>query len=385
MTHATGSRGIYGLPDWVPMAEQHYLFHTETGFSIRAPARIANCHASTILRQVRRYEQRRDDPLIDDALHKLDAEHLDRTRIETRRDGTPMTIEFKAAELKTGHNKSQKHCPILLTDKRLDHDMLRVLKRLLETGAVLAVVREMDKAVVVRDGPSGQSTRTAIVDRVVAETLALKDWITCRTLDDPNARISRDNITSQGRAALKKLINKDRETNGMAEAPAVFDGKPVGLVSSPTTKSETRRMRYNLGESPLTGLSRRREKDGRPFLRDELVTAGARLREDFELAQMGENQPGDWDQYLVASDADRIEPELGAAGARDRFQLALADLGRGLGDVILRCCCFLEWLETAERELGWSARSGKIVLRIALERLRRHFEERYGKHGPLIG
>jgi hypothetical protein len=263
--------------------------------------------------------------------------------------------------------------------------MLRVLKRLLETGAVLAVAREMDKAVVVRDGPWGQSTRTAIVDRVVAETLALKDWITCQTLDDPNARISRDNITSQGRAALKKLINKDRETNGMAEAPAVFDGKPVGLVSSPTTKSETRRMRYNLGESPLTGLSRRREKDGRPFLRDELVTAGERLREDFELAQMGENQPGDWDQYLVASDADRIEPELGAAGARNRVRLALADLGPGLGDVILRCCCFLEWLETAERELGWSARSGKIVLRIALERLRRHFEERYGKHGPLIG
>ena len=119
MTHATGSRGIYGLPDWVPMAEQHYLFHTETGFSIRAPARIANCHASTILRQVRRYEQRRDDPLIDDALRKLDAEHLDRTRIETRRDGTPMTIEFKAAELKTGHNKSQKPCPDIIDRRTL--------------------------------------------------------------------------------------------------------------------------------------------------------------------------------------------------------------------------------------------------------------------------
>jgi hypothetical protein len=35
--------------------------------------------------------------------------------------------------------------------------------------------------------------------------------------------------------------------------------------------------------------------------------------------------------------------------------------------------------------MGWSARSGKIVLRIALQRLRRHYDERYGKSGPLIG
>jgi hypothetical protein len=35
--------------------------------------------------------------------------------------------------------------------------------------------------------------------------------------------------------------------------------------------------------------------------------------------------------------------------------------------------------------MGWSARSGKIVLRIALQRLWRHYEEAYGKHGPLIG
>jgi hypothetical protein len=58
---------------------------------------------------------------------------------------------------------------------------------------------------------------------------------------------------------------------------------------------------------------------------------------------------------------------------------ALRDLGPGLGDVALRVCCFLEGIETTERRLGWAARSGKIVLRIALQRLKRHYEERAGR------
>lgn len=57
-----------GLPTWVPIAAAHYLAHTEHGISIRALAKDHNCHPSTILRQVRRYEGRRDDPLVDDAL-----------------------------------------------------------------------------------------------------------------------------------------------------------------------------------------------------------------------------------------------------------------------------------------------------------------------------
>ena len=58
-----------------------------------------------------------------------------------------------------------------------------------------------------------------------------------------------------------------------------------------------------------------------------------------------------------------------------RARSALADLGPGLSDVALRCCCRLEGLEVVEQTIGWSARSGKIVLRIALQRLARHDDD----------
>ena len=64
---------------------------------------------------------------------------------------------------------------------------------------------------------------------------------------------------------------------------------------------------------------------------------------------------------------------------------ALRDLGPGLADVALRCCCFLEGLEAAEKRMGWSARSGKIVLRIALQRLHQHYEAAGGSWARLIG
>jgi hypothetical protein len=104
---------------------------------------------------------------------------------------------------------------------------------------------------------------------------------------------------------------------------------------------------------------------------------------------MGPRVAQNWDRFLTGGDRGGIQPDSGLAEgpgqARARVAAALRDLGPGLGDVALRCCCFLEGLEVAEKRLGWAARSGKIVLRIALMRLRRHYDETYGKSGPLIG
>ena len=56
-------------------------------------------------------------------------------------------------------------CPDDLTPDAatLSREARRILRRLCETGAVLAVAADMEKAVVVRDGADGSSTRTAVV------------------------------------------------------------------------------------------------------------------------------------------------------------------------------------------------------------------------------
>ena len=364
MTHVASSRN---LPKWVPVAARHYLAHTEDGLSIRALARATDCHPSTILRQVRRFEGRRDDPLIDAALKALaEQSEPDSELHETKQ----MTLDAPFDET--------------LTQEQIDREAKRVLRRMCEPRAVLAVAREMETAVVVRENDDGESLRTAIVDREIAQAMALKEWIAS---PDDAGRIRRYFITNAGRAALRRLIAADdNRAHGFAEQRGAFDPDQDGWSFPKEADGMRTRSRYYATESPLLGLARRKDRDGTPFLSSDLVKAGERLREDFELSQVGGPVIRTYDGFMQAIDQaeDAMVPPA-ALAARKRVQDAMTDLGLGLGDVVLRCCCLLEGLEVTEKNLGWSARSGKIVLRIALQRLRVHYEQTLGKYGPMIG
>ncbi|MCD2359833.1 DUF6456 domain-containing protein [Sulfitobacter mediterraneus] len=363
------------LPEWVPIGARNYLAHTEEGAPIRVLAREAGCHASTILRRIRKIEMCRDDPLIDAALCRLGAV---RAKRPTTRPRQKDTIAMAQPEMTAIPDQST-----------LQREALRVLRRLAETGAVLAVAPEMEKAVVVRDIAGGGSTRTAVVDSGVAQAMALKNWITSIS----TGRVTRYQITRAGRAKLTAMLkHPPRAANGFAEAQSGFENTGTGWQDShdPETDAPRRqRMRYCLAESPLSALSRRKDKDGKPFLSEPLVQAGERLREDFELAQMDSKVTQNWEGFLTAgTSTGRNGAQTGDSApqaARARVAAALAHLGPGLSDVVLRCCCYLEGLETTEKRLGWSARSGKVVLRIALIRLRRHYDETIGARGPMIG
>lgn len=367
------AQGQSPLPLWVPEAARRYLAHTVRGASIRALARSDACAPSTVLRQVRRFENMRDDFLIDEALRHLGRLLRQAKARDRNKDGDDMSL----------HDRQQEATP---DDATLDREARRVLRRLCEPGAVLAVAAEMDKAVVVRDGAGGQTTRTAVVDRALAQALALKDWIACA---EPG-RIARYRITAAGRAALGRMMAEaENLASGFAEAQSPFLAQHGGVGEKEfTTGTGTRcRLKVNFSESPMTALARRKDRDGQPFLSDDLVAAGERLREDFELAQMGPRNTQNWERFLTGPVDGGFGPGDGMGGsqaARDRVAGALGDLGPGLGDVALRCCCYLEGLEMTEKRMGWSARSGKIVLRIALQRLKQHYAQ-LGAGANMIG
>ncbi len=391
---------IQVLPRWVPEAAQQYLAHVAAGHSCRAIARSSGQAPSTICRRVQQMEARRDDPLLDEALSSLAAAahpNPKMTPIEIRAkmlgshaDQTDLIrpdLFQKETWCMTAHIRTPIDDETLIT-----REARRILRRLCETGAVLAVAQDMDKAVVLRQGLDGDQTRTAVVDRRVAQAFAVKDWISCVK---HGGRLARYSITAAGKSALKRLLEEDRKrrlgTAGFAEGHTPFQGQHAtwGKRIVTDTDGARTRIRVNLAESPLAGLARRKGNDGKPFLGPDLVQAGERLREDFERAQMGPRVGQNWDRFLSGGDRGGFISDGGIGegprDARKRVSDALDDLGPGLSDVVMRVCCFLEGMEQAEKRLGWSARSGKVVLKIGLQRLLQHYEQNYGFRPALRG
>lgn len=356
------------LPAWLPGAVRLYLDHVEAGVPLRELARREGCHASTILRAVRRTERRRDDPLLDQALLSLKRQGDGACRMEP--------------EMRMNPNAPTP----AVDDHLLATEGLRVLRKLAEAHTVLAVATDMDRAAVLRDVPGGATQRLAVVDRAVAQAFAVKEWISCRS----PGRVARYDITAVGRAALRRMQAQAGDRAGLGETAAPFAHQHRDMVLRPDPDAPGRHIRYNAAESPVSTLGRKRDKDGKPYLEADLIRAAERLREDFEAAQMGPRVAQNWDRFLTGGDRGVFDgaghgPAMGPAAARARVAAALTDLGPGLGDVALRVCCYLEGLETFERKMGWAARSGKIVLRIALQRLVRHYDETYGRGGPRLG
>ncbi len=364
------SGNLEHIPAWVPPKARRYLAHTETGVSIRAIARRSGCHASTVMRQIRSFEAQRDDPLVDDALRRLSIHVANAAHTGSPLKETTMSVPQTRIKL-----------PATLSEERLKREGRSALKHLCAPGALLVVAPAMDTAVIVREQEGANPARIATVDKPVAEAMALKGWIQCGAA----GRVARYAISRAGREALTHLL-RDAEDEG---AGTGFAEAPAGFEQAVPQDGSRRRRRYGAGETPLSGLARRKDPDGTPFLSAALVRAGERLREDFELAQMGPRMAQNWDRYLTGGVTGGSGKGPGAApggatAARERVTGALRDLGPGLGDVALRCCCYLEGLERIEKRMGWSARSGKIVLRIALQRLKRHYAE-LGEEGGLIG
>ena len=135
------------------------------------------------------------------------------------------------------------------------------------------------------------------------------------------------------------------------------------------------RVTFDEGESPLAWLARRSGRNGRALIAPHQFLAGERLRAEFTHAQLMPQTTSNLESPI--SKGRRGQRALGfsetATAARQRVRQALDGVGPEFSGLLLDVCCFLKGLEDVERERGWPARSGKVVLQLALERLARHY------------
>lgn len=154
----------------------------------------------------------------------------------------------------------------------------------------------------------------------------------------------------------------------MARMLATRELTPEGPRRSADCGPSARSVTVNLSESPLTWLH------ARGHLTDRQFDAGERLRADYERGQLAPSVTMRWDAVRISSTGDRgLNASERQIAARQRFDAAVADAGKGLSDILWRVVCAGERLPAAEKVLDWPARSGKLVLRIALDRVADHY------------
>lgn len=137
---------------------------------------------------------------------------------------------------------------------------------------------------------------------------------------------------------------------------------PEGPRRKPGVAPRRRSVTVNLAESPLGWLHAHGHLD------DRLFAAGEKLRRDYERAQLAPVVTMRWEPVRIRGVA-RLTQTEGQIAARRRFDGAIAAAGKGLADILWRVVCACETVPAAEKALEWPARSGKLVLRLALDRV----------------
>ena len=318
---------------WLDKAAFHYDAHVHLGLSIRELARQSAGHASTILRQIRRIEALQGDPQVKAALAKLKS---------SRGEGA----------------EPASSCP---PDQSLNKNVINLLE---PKNAVLVMSENVEMAGIFLISSESEPQKLGLVSRAHAQSMIASGALHCVSADRLSRYVLASNLQPQ---------------NECAEAPQAFQTCPNPAI-------ETEPVFKGSPETPLMTLARRRNKDGTYFLTRALVAAGNRFHDDFEIAQTVRPDGFSHEDWL------RCASGAALSGGSEKQQLliervaaTLRDLGPELSDISLRCCCYLDGLELSEQSLGWSARSGKVVLRIALQRLKRYYESHIGVENGRIG
>jgi hypothetical protein len=174
-------------------------------------------------------------------------------------------------------------------------------------------------------------------------------------------------LTASGRACAATLSGHPQayrlQHGAISAAPESLSGNAPGAL-------------IDDAESPLAWLHRRKSAGGVPMVDDAEFSAGERLRLDFTKGGMMPSVTSNWREMAGSGGGGRggrADMTDAALAARDRVTAALQALDPELAGVAIDVCCFLKGLEMVESDRQWPQRSAKVVLKMALRALVRHY------------
>lgn len=186
------------------------------------------------------------------------------------------------------------------------------------------------------------------------------------------------------------LICNDGRLVLASQARKSSEKKPANARKTETIELEYgEKVEINPSESPLAKLFRLRNGAGISFISEDEFRAGERLRSDFTRGSMMPSISARWD--IGVGNSARSGPggmaeftDI-ALASRMRVERALEAVGPELSGVLIDVCCFLKGLELVERERQWPVRSGKMLLKMGLSMLHRHYNPHLGKEPRSTG
>ncbi len=194
-------------------------------------------------------------------------------------------------------------------------------------------------------------------------------------------------ITTAGRSLVSRLMFQETQQKlNSCQDKNVYDGGAYRAQhqagrrqSIEGEEGEIISSLINYAESPIGRLYVKKDKNGNRLISKRQMQAAELLRQDYEYSHGQPQLTARYDSVPISGAAKgSATQELMIDFSQDchrRYQQAITFVGKGLSDVLIRVCCHLDGVVMVEKALNWPARSGKLVLKLALDRLVDFYEE----------
>ncbi len=246
-----------------------------------------------------------------------------------------------------------------MTVSRADKKLARVLRRMVQQNCALALQGDGSYAAQL-DGKVCARLSAAEAKRACSSGL-VDVWADQSLHANPQSETWLARFDAPVREAAFALQHRDMQ------CVSVID--PDGRIFSADK---------NMAESPLAWLRLHKGSNNAPFLSAAEYAAGERFRADYARSSLSQKLCANWEAPARSGTASGPRnPVLDAAdsalAAKDRVMKAMDALGPGLNDIIFGMCIRETSLEALERARKWPRRTAKVVLKLALDRLARHY------------